>query len=83
MKLKFEQEGNSHYAIAFEEVYNRQVCDELWFADIDLKDSGFIIRWQDNYSNKIPSNSLIEAKELILREFSKHTPQIVGNRYDL
>ncbi len=83
MNIQFEEDGGCYYAIAEKEIYNGQVCDTLWYAEIEPKNNLHFVRWDDNFKKLIPFDTLKAAKEHILAEAFRHVPQIVGNRYDL
>ncbi len=85
MRLIFDNdpETGEYYAVAENVVYNDQLVDSLWFADIIPVDNGYIMFWQEKISNKIPFDTLELAKEYILKEYSMHVPAIVGNRYPI
>ncbi len=66
MKIQFELENDCYYAVADNVVYNDQLVDSLWFAEIEPGKGNYIVRWDENYSNKIEFPTLQEAKEYIL-----------------
>ncbi len=80
MKINFEFEDGNYYAIADEAEYNGQICESLWYSEINSDNT---VRWDDDYRNPISFSTLELAKEYILREYFKHTPQIIGYRFDV
>jgi hypothetical protein len=83
MRIQFFKEADSEYAISEKEVYKKQVCDELWWAEIDKAPQGVVVRWEDDYSNPVPMRNFSEARSYILQNYHLHTPQIVGERFQL
>jgi len=85
MRLKFDYdpESGEYYAVADNVVYNEQLCDSLWYAELIPNDQGFICKWDDDFRNKVQFSTLEAAKEYVLKHHSMHKPQVVGRRYDL
>ncbi len=85
MKVTFEHdpESGEYYAVSDYAAYNEQIVDSLWWAELIPNDLGFIVIFDDDYRNKIQMSTLDEAKEYVLKHYSTHKPQIIGNRYPI
>lgn len=83
MLLKFIKENDSHYALAEYEVYEGQVYEELWYAEIDpdITTGGVVVRWEDSYKEKIPFPKFHDARKYVIDNYKSHKPMLVGKRY--
>lgn len=91
----FEQETynniTSYFAIQKDVVIGNKQYDELLYAEIQrgmvrTEESiydGWVVVWQDDWQNKIPFNTLDEAKQYVLTNYLKHTGHINGNTYEI
>lgn len=83
MRLDFVKDNDSYIAIVFNEVYDKQICEELWFAEIDRVGKNYVVRWEDNFKNKEPFSSFHQAREYVKNNYHLHKPQIVGKRFQI
>jgi hypothetical protein len=85
MKITFEQEGNSIFAVAQNVKYKGKMCDELLYCEIWLGTLPFSvgIRWEDDYNKPVNADTIEEAKQHILDNYSSHKPHINGKSYDI
>ena len=80
--MKFEQEGNTIFAIEQNVMYKGKFHDELMWAEIEEVPGGMQIRWEDDFSNPVEVESMDVAKHYMLVHKHKHTPYINGFSYD-
>jgi hypothetical protein len=81
--LKFLDEGGTIFALMQNEVYHGKMHEELWFAEITKTNKGFVVRWQDNFSEPHPFRDLEDAKLYTMLEFSKHTAYSNGKSWEI
>lgn len=80
--LKICQESEiSWSAIRENAIRNGYVCSELYYADIDMLNDSFVVRWQDKYLEKEFYSSFIEAINSISKNWGNHTPYENGVKY--
>lgn len=87
MKIEFEEDRNNGYLIYFaiskREIWKGKVHDELMWAEILPIITTFKLTWEDDYYNPIIVDTMEQAKEHIMKNFSKHTPHINGASYNI
>jgi len=84
MTILFEQEGESIFAIAKNEVYRKRVHDELLYAEIKIKAPHlFVVAYEDSYPKEVNFSNLDGAKAEILRNWSSHKPYSNGSNYEI
>jgi hypothetical protein len=85
MKIDFEEDLHTTFAISTNVEYQHKQCSELLWAEIGTtKDPGVVIlRWEDNWSTKISCKDVEQAKKLVLRDYYRHKPYINGQAWDL
>jgi hypothetical protein len=83
MKIDFIEEGNSIFAVSQNVEKNGKFYDELLWAEIIWVKEGIFIIWQDDWQNRIYSESRYKAMDYIRKEYSKHTPIVNGHVTDL
>jgi hypothetical protein len=80
MKLVFEQEGTTTYVVAFNQELDGYLHQELYYADIEDLGGKVILAWNSNYSNKIPFNTVEDAKVFAQKNYHKHKPHSQGTK---
>lgn len=80
MRIIFTREPDgTEAAISLDAVYEGALHTELYWADLNDTE----VRWQDDYSNPVKFNSVPEAKNYVLSNYSRHKPISNGSRYQL
>lgn len=88
MKITFEKSTDNGYeeffAISQLEIYKGKAHDELLWAEIrQVGDKRWRLTWEDSWQKPVFVESLIEAKEHVIKEHHKHTPHINGTTFDI
>jgi len=83
MTIIFENELDTTFALSKNVTYRGRWNDELMWAEIDRKNGKFILRWEDNYMNKIEFNSEEAAREIVRRDHLMHRPHVNGASFDI
>jgi hypothetical protein len=91
MKITFEQEGNSIFAVSQNVKYKGKMCDELMFAEIKEQKGDtvlgslpfFMVHWEDSYSDGVYFPFEWQAKQYVLDNYSSHKPHINGKSYEI
>ena len=82
MKFIEEQEG-VWSAISTDVEQDGWFFSELYYADIDLIDNRYIVRFNDSYGVRYKFNSLEEAQKFISSNYYKHRPVENGTKYEI
>lgn len=84
MKILFEKEGDSYFAIAQKQVYNGKVYDELLWAELQPQPDGQVkVTWEDDYFNPSFYPDMVAAKSAVIAEHGSHKPFVNGRSYDV
>lgn len=75
MTILFESEGDTLYAVAYDEVLNGYLHQELMWAEIDKALGGYMVRFEDSWGTPHHHATLQEAKDFVLKTYYKHTPR--------
>lgn len=85
MNILFEQDNeDSIFVVAKNEVYRKKVHDELLFAEIKIKGPHlFVLAWEDSYPKQANFSHLDAAKADVLRNYTSHKPYSNGSNYEI
>lgn len=83
MTIVFECFDNTMYAVAYDEIINGYMHKELMIAEIDEALGGYMVRFESDWSNPIHCDSMDDAKAVILKDYTKHTPRSMKRNYYL
>lgn len=75
MTIHFEYDDETLYAVSYDEVLNGYLHQELMWAEIDPALGGFMVRFEDSYSDTHHHATLEQAKDFVLKTYFKHTPR--------
>lgn len=81
MNILFEPEGATLFAVAYGEIIKGYYHEELMWAEIDPALGGFMVRFEDSYSDPHHCSTIEQAKEFVLRTYHKHTPRSMRRNY--
>lgn len=81
MKIEFESEGGTTYAVAKDQRYQNRIHEELLYAEIAVFGNGYVVRWNDNFFSPEPFSNLEEAKQTVVQDHSHHEPQSNGKSW--
>ena len=81
MSIKFETEGNTVFAVAYDVLIKNYLHTEVLIAEIDPALGCFMVRFEDSWHNPIHCSTLDEAKSVIFRDHALHTPRSLGSNY--
>lgn len=81
MILEFITEAGTTFAVAQNQKYNGKFHDELIYAEITPFNTGFHLRWSDNFFTPEPFTTLEEAKSSVVREHLSHVPESNGKTW--
>ncbi|HEY0752279.1 MAG TPA: hypothetical protein VGD26_14065 [Chitinophagaceae bacterium] len=83
MTIVFEQEKDTWFALAFDEIIDGYLHTELLIAEIDTALGAYMVRFESDWSNPTHCGSLDEAKALILRDYKQYRPTSLGRNFFL
>jgi len=83
MRLTFVKEDGTYYAVAFDQIFNGEMCQEWMFAEISPSLGAFMVRWENDYSNPLHFNTLPEAKIYIEKNHYKYNPIPNGAKFNV
>lgn len=83
MTIIFEPEEDTLYAVAYDEILKGYLHQELMYAEIDPALGGFMVRFEDSYSDPHHCSTLEEAKEFVLKNYSRHNPRSMKRNFYL
>lgn len=84
MNIKFVKDSESWFAISENAVWGGLRYDELLWAEIHpIGINVWQVRFEDDYNNPVIKNTLGEAKEFVLREYTKHKPFCNSKGYEI
>lgn len=81
MRMQFIKENESFFAIAQQQIFKGYNWDEMQFAEITPALGGWMVRWEDDYSNPINFSTLIEAQKHVENSYFKHYPHSNGEKH--
>jgi hypothetical protein len=80
MRILFEIDGSTEFAVSYDAEWNGYIHEELIWAEIDKALGGFMVRWENDFSNPVHFTVLAEAKVHIERNYFRHTPLSQGKK---
>lgn len=83
MKIEFITEHNITYAVAFKEVWQGRVHEELLFAEIESRHGKVFLRWESQWGDVIEFRDLESAKLYTLNNYYKFNPISNGLSYEI
>lgn len=83
MRIQFLKEDSSYYAVAQQQAFKGFMWEEMMFAEISPSLKAWAVKWEDDWSNPIHFDTLIEAQKHIEKEYFRHKPHSNGKKYEL
>lgn len=83
MNIVWETEGNTLFAVAYNEIINGYQFDELLIAEVNPRLGAYEVRFESAWNDPISCDYLEDAKNLILRDYKQYKPTSLGRNYFL
>ena len=83
MKIEWETEGTTIFALAFNEIIDGYMHDTLLIAEVDKGLGDYMVRFESAWNDPIHCETLEQAKELILRNYKQYKATSLGRNYFL
>lgn len=81
LDIKFEQEGSTVFAVAYNTVIGEYEHEELLIAEIAPALGGVMVRFESAFNDPVHCSDLEEAKKTILRDYWKYKPTSLGKNH--
>jgi hypothetical protein len=81
MNIHFEKEGNTVFAVAYDEVIDEYRHEELLIGEIDNALGAYMVRFESDWNNPIHCDTIDQAQQLIIKNQYKYKPTSVGRNY--
>jgi hypothetical protein len=83
MRIRFEQEGTTWFAISQDVEFEGYLYQELIWAEIDQALGGVMIRFESDYNNPIHVENIPAAREHVINNYFRYRPTQNGPKYKL